>query len=85
VARAEGQHSIDIPEYLWRMLDDMANFHNIPTNRMIAGWLWRQARREADSPDIPATLQERLLRLPRPYDRDMGGTREYSRRATNQR
>jgi hypothetical protein len=82
VARAQGQHSIDIPEYLWEALDAAAAFHNIPTNRMIAEWLWRFARQHAGDPDINHELVMRLLTLPRPYDRDMGGTRGYSRRLT---
>lgn len=78
--RASGQHSIDIPEYLWAALDHAAAFHNVATNRMIAQWLWEQARRHADHPDISPELARELLDLPRPYDRDMGDTRDYPRR-----
>jgi hypothetical protein len=79
MARAKGQHSIDIPDYLWEALDEAAAFHNIPTSRMIAQWLWEHAKRHASSSRVTPELAKRLSSLPRPYDRDMGGTREYSR------
>jgi hypothetical protein len=74
-------HSIDIPNYLWEALDHAAAFHNIPTNRMVARWLWEHARRHADSPDVPVVLKDELLALPRPYDhRDgEGAPRDYPR------
>jgi len=81
MARPNGQHSIDIPAYLWEALDHAAAFHNIPTNRMIAHWLWECARRHADQPDLAPELAGELADLPRPYDRDMGGTRDYPRRS----
>jgi hypothetical protein len=82
MARAKGQHITEIPDYLWEALDRAAAFHNIPTNRMIARWLWEHARTHADNPDISSDLAKRLRDLPRPYDRDIGGTRDYPRRVT---
>lgn len=79
MGRPKDQHNIDIPEYLWKALDEAAEHHNIPTNRMVAKWLWEYARRHADSARVTPELAKRLRDLPRPYDRDMGGTREYSR------
>ena len=82
MARPQGQHSIDIPDYLWKALDETAEHHNIPTNRMISRWLWEHAKRHADSTRVTPELAKRLRALPRPYDRDMGGTRDYPRRIT---
>lgn len=84
MARPNGQHSIDIPHYLWETIDAVAAAENVPTNRLIAKWLWEHAKRHGDSMRVKPELAKRLRDLPTPYDRREKVTREYPRRATSE-
>lgn len=75
--------AVDIPRFLWETLDAVADAEDMPTNRLIAKWLWEHAKRHADSASISPLLEKRLRELPRPYDRRDKAVRDYPRRASS--
>jgi len=71
------RHRTEVPEYLWQALVRAAKARKVPTNILIAEWLWQALRLHADDPLLDAGWQRDV---PKPYDRDMGGWMVYPRR-----
>lgn len=63
-------HQVDIPEYLWRALEEVAATRDVKTDRLAAHLLWRCARKLADDPGIPKKVAGGLRLLPRPGQPD---------------
>ena len=77
MARPRGQHSADIPDYLWEALEATAQAKNITTAHLIADWLTEAAWRHADDVYADPATAKRLAALPR-----VDGRYKYPRRQT---
>lgn len=77
MARSQGTKSVDIPRYLYDVLDQVAAYRNTPTNRLIATWLWEELRRRSDDPDYPGAI---MRDIHEPYDTRRGVVRDYPRK-----
>jgi hypothetical protein len=64
MARAQSRHSIDVPRYLWEVLDAAAAAENVTTAQLIATWLTEAAHRHAEDTDRDRLVCRRLAALP---------------------